>query len=426
MNILLIFTDQMHKYALGKLSDYVITPNLDKLCEEGVLFTNCYSNSPICGPFRGNLISGMLTKYNGVLHNCDYLNDGIPTIADSFNKGGYNTSFVGKWHLGGNGNAPIPQNIQADFKYFMGYQCYNGFNNDICFHDQDENMHTFEGHRTDITTDLAINKIKELSKLDKPFFQIIGYQAPHYPVQPSEEYVKLYENKTIPTTVDYIDIDPYTPTFSPKSPRPFSDCPDHKRYGNNMQEYLRLYYGMVTQIDYNIGRILRTLNELNIDNDTVVIFTSDHGDMQGSHGEKNKTLPYEKSCGIPLIVTVPNGRKNTICNSLVSAIDLFPTCLDYAKLPHENHLQGHSFAPYTSNFDQVIDWPIYSEIYNNTMNWKMVRMNNFKLTVNWDTRTPIMLYNLKSDPFEMNNLVHNTDYQYILDELSEMLLFFDS
>lgn len=420
-NIVIIFTDQMHKYALGKISDYVKTPNLDKLCENGILFTNCYSNSPICGPYRGNLFTGMYTSYNGVINNGDSLPNNIPTMADAFNKGGYETSFVGKWHLGGAGNDPIPEDIRGGFRYFIGYQCYNGFYDNVCFHDESGNEHYYKEHRTDVTTQLAIERLKDLHKTGKPFLHVIGYQAPHYPVQPSIKYEKLYEGTEFPYEVDYEDVDPYTPTYSPRSPRPFEECPDYRKYGKSMQEYLRLYYAMVSQVDDGVGQIMRTLQELNIDDNTVVIFTSDHGDMQGSHGLKNKILSYEKSCGVPLIVSTPHGIKNQICTSPVSGLDLYPTCLDYASLPQEKHLQGHSFSPYTLGYKQNIDWPVYAELLCNK-NWKMVRTKRYKLTVDWDSKQPYLLFDMLKDPFEVKNLVDDLAYEHIVDDLTSMIM----
>jgi arylsulfatase A-like enzyme len=339
LNIVLIFADQMHKYALGKVSPFIHTPNLDYLCKNGVMFTNAYSNNPVCTPFRGVLFTGLYSSCSGVRRNNDPLLAGVITMADAFNRAGYETSFVGKWHLGGAGNGPVPEDLRGGFRHFIGYQCYNGFYNDVHFYDETNHEHRFREHREDVATRLAVDRLKMLHDTGKPFLHVIGYQAPHYPVQPSLEFEQLYSSKTIPYDPDYKETDPYTPTFSPYSPRPFEKCPDYQRYGGNMQEYMRLYYGMVSQIDAGVGGILHCLDELGIRENTVVIFTSDHGDMQGSHGLLNKCLPYEKSCGIPLIISAPDGVKNRECAIPVSGLDLFPTCLDYAGIPINSHLQ---------------------------------------------------------------------------------------
>lgn len=422
MNVLLIFADQMHKYALGKVSDFVYTPNLDKLCDEGVLFNNAYSNNPVCGPFRGNLFTGMYSSHSGVINNEDPLPSTITTMAEAFNKGGFNTSFVGKWHLGATGNKPIPVEFRGGFEKFIGYQCYNGFTENVSFYDEENVEHKFNEHRTKVETDLAIDRLKELHAEGKPFLSVVAYQAPHYPVQPSYEFEKLYEEKTFSYTEDYLEIDPFTETYSPKSPMPFDLDPDYKRYGNNMQEYLRLYYAMVSEVDAGIGRILNTLEELGIRDETAIIFTADHGDMQGSHGYKNKCLPYEKSCGIPMIISVPNGRKNTVSSTLISGIDLYPTMLSLAKLPSQGHLEGRSLADYLIDGSEPKEQKIFAESLSGKHLWKMVREGDFKLTVDWNTKEPTLLFNLQEDPYEMNNLVADKKYKALVERLTDMVI----
>ena len=271
-----------------------------------------------------------------------------------------------------------------------------------------------------------------LHETGKPFLHVVSYQAPHYPVQPSPKFEDLYRNKTIPYDPDYIEVDPYNPTFSPYSPRTFENCPDYQRYGGNMQEYMRLYYGMVSQIDDGVGRIMKCIEELGIKDETLLIFTSDHGDMQGSHGFKNKDLPYEKSCGIPLIISAPVGLKNHVSDILVSCIDLFPTCLDFAGLPIYNHFQGVSILPLiTGDTDSYTHPPVIAESFNHNFrltendkgcSWKMIRDGKYKLTVNWDAKEPCLLYDMDLDPYEMNNLIYSEEHKHIIDELLGKLI----
>lgn len=428
MNIVLIFADQMHKYAMGKISNYVHTPNLDRLCEEGVLFTDAYSNNPVCTPFRGSLFTGLYSSSNGVKTNGDALPAGIPTMADIFNSAGYETSFLGKWHLGDAGNKPIPRELRGDFKHFIGYQCYNGFHKDVHFYDEENHEYRYKEHREDVTTELAIDRLKMLHNTGKPFVHVIAYQAPHYPVQPTQEFAKIYAERTIPYDPDYIETDPYTPTFSPYSPRPFENCSDYKSYGGDMQKYMRLYYGMVSQIDYNIGKIMKTIEDLGIREETMIIFTSDHGDMQGSHGLKNKDLPYEKSCGIPLVISSPKGLRNHISDIPVSGIDLLPTCLDFADLPIYDYLQGGSLLPLIMSGRILKNHPpVIAENFHKRLsldgdeelgfNWKMIRYGKYKMTVNWDTKEPCLLFDTAMDPYEMNNLIDSYEYADIIEKL---------
>lgn len=427
MNIVLIFADQMHKYALGRESGFVRTPNLDRLGMEGVTFRNCYSNNPVCTPYRGVLFTGLYSSRCHVTENVHGLPPDVCTMADAFNAAGYETSFVGKWHLGGEGNRIIPEDLRGGFRHFIGYQCYNGFYKDVHFYNEQNEERVFDEHRTDVTTRYAVERLKMLHQAGKPFLQVVGYQAPHYPEQPAPEFERLYQGMEIPVTPDFQDVEPYTPTFSPRSPRPFEDCPDYRRYGGNMQEYLRLYYGMVSQVDAGVGKILDCLDELGVREDTVVLFTSDHGDMQGSHGMVNKCTPYEKSCGTPLILSVPGGKTDRVCDTPVSGIDLYPTLLECAGLPMRSHLQGSSLAPVTFGGDLGGHPPVIAENYNHYLkldgsgegiNWKMIRDERYKLTINADTGEPVLLFDMSDDPYELNNLVDEKTCSGLVNDLA--------
>lgn len=405
MNILFYFTDQMHRFALGCMgTPDILTPNLDRLAREGVLFRNAYSNCPICTPFRINLWTGRYSGETGTFGNENRIPPACVTLADRLNAGGYRTGFVGKWHIGANGNKPIPAELRGGFQEFIGYQCYNGFYKDVVFYDEESRAHEFNRHRTEVTTDLAIERLEKMA--GKPFALFVAEQGPHYPVQPAPEYAALYAGKALKPRPNCRPVDPYTGTWSPLSPRPPDTCPDFIRYGNNLDEYRRLYYAMVTQIDANVGRLLDALDRLGLAGDTVVVFTSDHGDMQGSHGLKNKCFPHEESSGIPLIVRVPAGARGMVSDALVSGVDFFPTLLDLAGLAPEPGLPGVDFAPLTRGESQVLRGPVFSEM----PKWRMVREDALKLVVEGDEDRPTLLFDLARDPAELENRVDDPAY----------------
>jgi arylsulfatase A-like enzyme len=405
MNLLFIFTDQQQRYALGCMGNRnVDTPNLDRLADRGVLFTRCYSNDPICGPFRGSLLTGQYTSHCGVTHNGAPLPSGVTTFADAFNRAGYATSWVGKWHLGGEGNGPIDRDMQGGFQRFIGYQCYNGFYENVCFYDRAGTEHRYQGHRTDVTTNLAIGQLEDLATTGNPFMLMMSYQAPHYPVQPAPEYAELYRGRAIIRRPNCMEnIDPFTPTGSPYSPRPVENDPNYQRYGNNLDEYIRLYNAMCTQIDANIGRLIDTLERLGVADSTMVVFTSDHGDMQGSHGLKNKCLPYEESAGIPLIMHVPGLAGGTVCDGLVSGIDLMPTCLDLAGIEPVPGIDGQSIAPYLRGETTETCEAVFSE----RGDWCMIVKHGWKLAAERqdDGLAPTLMTHLDDDPYELQNRV---------------------
>ena len=400
MNILFLFADQMHRDALRCMGNADIhTPNLDRLAGEGVLFRNAYSNCPICTPFRINLFTGLYTSQTDTFANAVPIPGACLTLADALNEGGVRTSYVGKWHIGGKGNGPVPEELRGGFQDFIGYQCYNGFYEDVCFYNEAGEEQCFNRHRTDVTTDLALDRLEAIA--GEPFALFVSYQAPHYPVQPSETYAAMYEKAAIHRRPNCDEINPYTRTWSPPSAWPPGECPDYQRYGDDLDAYLRLYYAMVTQIDANVGRLLSRLDALDLTEETVIVFTADHGDMQGSHGLKNKRLPYEESAGIPLIVRVPGGAHGLVTDALVTGIDFYPTCLDYTRLPPVKSLPGTSFAPLTYGDAQILNGPVFSEMDD----WKMVRESRWKLVTEGETYQPTHLYNLGDDPYELKNLI---------------------
>ncbi|MFI3325544.1 MAG: sulfatase-like hydrolase/transferase [Clostridia bacterium] len=425
MNILFIFSDQQHKYALGKINKQFITPNLDILSNEGVLFKNAYSNNPVCGPYRGCLFTGQYTSRCKVYENGFALPQGTQTMQEALQQQGYSTSYVGKWHLGGNGQGVINSTLRLGFDKFIGYQCYNGFdpnppfNNEIVFADQDDNLYTYNKHRTDVTTELAINALDAITKSDKNFFLCVSYQAPHYPEQPLEKFADLYKNVTFDLPKDYEEIDPYTPTFSPRSPRPFDSCPDYMRYGNNIQEYMRLYAALCSQVDDGVGQILNKLKELDLYEDTIIVYTADHGDMQGCKGLKNKCYAYEKSAGVPMIIRYPGGRKNTVTDELISSVDFFPTFIDIANANTTTKLDGVSLISYlTSKTESTQKYVISEYLHNNP--WRMIRDKNYKLVTDANYH-PTMLYDMITDELEAINLINDKKYTDIILNLNTIL-----
>ena len=417
LNILFMFADQMHAFAMGCMgNDEIKTPNLDRLAAEGVLFRNCYSNAPVCTPFRATLVSGRYGSQTDTLRNCAYIPEGTRTLAASLNDGGYRTSWVGKWQLGDKGNIAIRPELRADFTDFIGYQCYNDFLHGVKFWDEEGTEHVYDHHRTDVTTDIAIERLAKVK--DQPFAMFVSYQNPHYPEQPAWRFDQMYQGVTLTRRPNARDVEPYTKTQSPPSPKPRENDPLFQKYGGDLDAYLRQYYAMVTQLDDNIGRMLGALGELGIADNTVVIFTSDHGDMQGSQGLTNKGLPWEESSRIPLIVRVPNGVSGSVIDDLVSGIDFFPTCLDYAGCAPEPSAEGDSFAALT--IDSTAE-PMNRAIFSEMRPWCMVREGDFKLVAKKDPFETTHLFDLVHDPYELNNLLDHADHMDIRQNLHSQL-----
>lgn len=416
-NILLLFADQLHGFALGCTGNKQShTPTLDRLAREGVLFTDNYSNNPLCAPYRAILMTGRYSSQNNVQKNPKPSGDngikGQRTMADCLNASGYRTSYVGKWHLGSHGNIAVPPELRGGFTDFIGYQCFNDFLHDVFFFDEKGKKIEHKNHRTDATTDIAIERLEKMGT--KPFALFVSYQNPHYPLQPSPEFAALYKDVTITRRPNCVEVDPYTSTYSPYHKT--QDDPCYIAYHNNLDEYLRRYYAMVAQLDANVGRLLKRLDELGLASNTVVIFTSDHGDMAGSHGLTNKRYSYEESVRTPLIVRMPGGAQGKRVSVPVSAIDLLPTCLGLAGAPPLPGAEGVDLTPVLRGSAELAPRPVFSE----QNKWIMVREGDYKLVVARGGQIPMELFNLKDDPYEMKNLVEDAAHTAIRNRLREL------
>lgn len=427
-NVLFIFSDQQQKFALGCMGNRDIhTPTLDRLASDGVLFQSCYSANPVCGPYRCSLLTGRHASTTGLWSNGQPLPTDGRNLAEILERNQVHTSWVGKWHIGGRGNRPIPAQFRGGFTDFIGYQSYNAYYRDVCFYDEAGLEHRFERHREEVATDLAIERLKRAAGGSKPFVMFVSYQAPHYPEQPAPEYAELYASKPMKKRPNYQSTDPYIATFDPPSPKPKEKDPDYQRYGNNMDEYMRLYNALCTQVDAGVRRILATLDAMGIADETLVLYSSDHGDMQGSHGLTNKNVPYEEAAGIPFIVRLPGGTPGRTCAAPVSSVDVYPTVLDWLGIKPDapDYLEGRSLLPYIAGKKDLSEIPVYSEcVLEDNTRWHMVRRGEFKLVLRHQEgqpHEPWLLFDLQRDPYEMTNLMNSAKHAALGKELGELL-----
>ncbi len=423
MNLLIIFADQQHKYALGRRNPLYQTPHLDALADDGVLFRNAYSPNPVCGPYRGCLMTGLPTCRNGLYANDMPLTPGIPTLAQRLNVRGWQTGFVGKWHLGGHGAEPIPVHKRGGFQRFKAYQMYNGFDveapyhNRVAFYDENDVETIYREHRTKVTTNLAAEMLETMAQKPDPFCMVVAYQAPHYPEQPSPEFEALYKDTVFPVPEEE-NIEPYTQTYNPPSAENWADCPDYRRYGGSMAEYRRLYAAMVSQVDAGVGQLVETLRRMGKYEDTLIVYTADHGDMQGSHGLKNKCLPYEMSAGVPMIIRCPGGRRGE-SDALISGLDIMATACELAG--DDYRAGGQSFLAYMKGeTDAPFNGCVVSETLHGNDRWRLIRTPQYKLVARYPGHEPLMLFDMIADEKEEHNLLSQADPEWVKGLIRQM------
>ena len=410
-NIVFILADDMGQWAAGAYgNDEIITPNIDRLASEGIRFDNAFCNTPVCSASRSSYFTGRLPSQHGVHdwisggNGCNgegiaYTHEEI-AYTDVLAKNGYTCGISGKYHLG---DQPVAQH---SFTHWFVHQSGGGsyINPPLV---KDFKCITVDGYITDIITTDAIDFINQQASTGKPFYASIHYTAPHSPytgeggradTEHPKEIVDMYANCTF--------------KFMPQEPlNPYG----HHTGGltrhclNNRQCQLG-YYAAVTAMDDNIGRILKALEDNKIDEDTLVVFASDHGFNAGHHGlwgKGNAAYPlnmFDTSLKIPMIFRHTNTIKPRVEKTSVQVVDIAPTLLQYAgnhSLPSEANIAGESFADLLlGNTSNVFpeDRAIFGE-YGQT---RYARMNNMKFITR--LTGPVELYDLMNDPNETKNL----------------------
>jgi arylsulfatase A-like enzyme len=426
-NVIWIFGDQHRGQALSCRGDInVNTPNLDRMAIDGQLYPNAVAGFPLCCPFRGSLIT---SKYP---HQCvpghEYpLPRDLQTIAHAFKDNGYETTWLGKWHLGGwhewKGRAAFYTILKEDrggFDTWIGYE-NNNAQYDCWVHGHNNKGEEIEryrlpGYETDCLTDMLIDNLKEYGAKrkdgdDTPFFTSLSVQPPHDPYVAPAEYMGRHN--------------PASLTMRP-------NVPNVDRVQQRARQELAGAYAMIENIDYNIGRILETLQNEGLADDTYIIYFSDHGDMHGSHGQFRKMTAYEESIRIPFIIYGGESRYN--CrhyqpDAPINHVDIAPTTLGICGIEKPDWMDGFDYSslflpgktveniPDSAYIQSVIptghgdsvDRPWRGIVTND--GWKYVCLEH----------QPWLMFNLNEDPYEQVNMALNTGFNNKRKELHEKL-----
>jgi len=401
-NILFVFPDQLGARWLPTYGNPVVkSPRLRAFAEESTVFERAVTTSPVCTPYRACLLTGRYPSQTGVLENGQALPDDAVTFAHLLNDAGYDTHYVGKWHLSGDpqGNRWVPPEQRGGFQHFVGWESHHvDHQAGLIWEDDPEAAIEMAGHETDGLTDLAIKQLHKASQSDSPFCMVVSYQAPHPPCSPPEVYLEPYQD------VDLL-------------PEPNADkTAYYDRPGWNadydVETFRRLYFGEITQIDHAFGRLLDTLDNLDLRDNTLVIFTSDHGEMAGAHGLFGKGVMYAEALNIPLMIRYPGQQESYNSNGLVSTVDFLPTILDYASCDPHELAEGESLRPIIEGDTTDSIETRISEYHN-----FCISVGVMKLFTDGRTLTPLALYNTFEDYYEMDNLLNQPEYQKTQDHL---------
>lgn len=455
-NILFIFSDDHGRQAISAYGSKVNkTPNIDRIANEGVLFSNCLVTNAICGPSRAVIQTGKHSHINGFWKNGLRFDNTQQTFPKLLQKNGYQTAMFGKWHL-----AALP----TGFDFYEVLKGQGPYYNPPMIRNGESIKHS--GYTTDIITDLTLDWLQNKRDKDKPFMVMSQHKAPHRNWQPGPKYLNKYDDVTIPEPDTLFDdwsgrgsaskeqamtVEHHLTPNDLKFTQPGGFTPEqlevwNKAYAKKNEEfkamglegkelikwkyqrYVKDYLRCIDAVDENIGRLLEYLDKAGLAENTIVIYSSDQGWFLGEHGWFDKRWMYEESLQMPLVArwpgTIEPGSK---CDALVSNLDFAETFLDIAGVPIPDDMQGKSMLPLLGDADpeefrkaffyQYWEYPDSHAVHPHYgVRTKDHKLIYFPLLKEWE------LYDMNTDQEEMNNVYADPKYAKVIKRLKRQIV----
>lgn len=408
-NILVVLSDQQRWDTVGAYGNPMdVTPSLNGMADRGTRFERAFTPQPVCGPARACLQTGQYGTESGVPTNGIPLPDDVPLLADQFTAAGYTTGYIGKWHLANTGSEPVPEELRGGYDHWRAADTleHSSHPYEGVVYDEKGDTVEFEGYRVDHLTEMAREFIR--TDRERPFFCFLSYLEPHH-----QNDMGTY---TAPEGYDWKYRNPWVP----------EDLAGHP---GDWVEELPDYYGCCRRIDECLSDLLTELDLQEIRDDTVVVFTSDHGCHFRTRNREYKRSAHESSIRVPFVVEGPGFEDNEI-SELVSLLDLPPTLLNVAEIDVPETMQGRSVTPLLDEGDREWKEEVFIQL-NTAELGRAIRTDRWKYAVydpDRDERqtqseeyTERYLYDLRVDPHEQVNLIGRMDYREIADELRDRL-----
>jgi arylsulfatase A-like enzyme len=390
-NVLLVIVDEWRAQSFGYAGDTnAHTPVIDSFAESSINYENAIAGTPVCCPSRASFFTGQYATEHGVYINDVPLVTEKPGVADVFAESGYSTGYIGKWHLLGSPDgwfaqrsAFVPPERRLGFQYWKAGECSHDYWNSIYYAGDDTQPRVWEGYDAFSQTDDAVSFMTDAAQSDAPFFLTVSYGPPHFPLETAPpKYQEMYQDREISLR---------------------DNVPERNR--EQAVADLRGYYAHMAAIDDCFGTLLEALDDLDLASDTIVVFTSDHGDMMWSQGLEFKLVPWEESIAVPMLVRAPD-RASAVSGALFNSPDLMPTLLGLAGLDvppglsgkdfsHSMEAEGTAYLMMPASFSSLL-WYGIDE-------YRGVRDERYTYV---ETRKgPWLLYDRVTDPFQLTNLV---------------------
>lgn len=411
-NIVFLFADQMRAQATGYGGDpNVNTPHLDRLSRESINFTGAVSNCPICTPYRACLLSGQYPLTHGLFMNDLCMPDNGNSLAQTLKRAGYDTAYVGKWHLNGHGRtSPIPRERRQGFDYWKVLECTHDYRESFYYENDSLEKRKWKGYDAFAQTEDAAQWLAGRKDRDTPFILLVSYGTPHNPYHTAPgAYREKYDE-------DNLILRENVPA----------------ELAEKARRDLAGYYAHITALDDCVERIDGALADAGLADDTIFVFTSDHGDSMESQCTVefpgiNKQRPYEESIMVPLLMRVP-GVEPRVEPTLIGAPDIMPTLLGLCGETIPDTVEGINYAPLITHGEPLEREAVLIAGYSPFADWRYARggrefrgVRTSRHTYVEDLNGPWLLFDNRTDPYQLTNLAGHPRHAQVESGLKKLL-----
>jgi arylsulfatase A-like enzyme len=436
-NVLIVLCDDLRWNALGCTGHpHIKTPNIDLLAAEGALLQNAFCTTSLCSPSRASILSGLYAHAHGVTNNFTEYPSELASFPRQLQAAGYETAYIGKWHMGEENDNPRP-----GFDWFVTHRGQGQYF-DTEFNTNGAGRQVVKGYYTTVVTDMAEKWLKDRSP-EKPWMMMLGHKAPHSFYFPEPKYAHAFDTIAVdyPHSAFQLQGKPhwmkqrlttwhgiYGPLFEWRK-----EFPDTSAAGVlDFQAMVRAYWGTILSVDESVGRLVALLRQRGELDNTLVVFMGDNGLLEGEHGMVDKRTMHEASIRIPIVMHYPDliGRGKKV-DKQVLTVDIAPTICEVAGVKPLQNIHGRSMVKLLRDDDS--NWRSawfyhynYEKQFPYTPNVRGIRTNDWKLIRyphgdGQPDRHTAELYDLKSDPLELNNLIDDPKQKSRINELAEQL-----
>ncbi len=417
-NLLYVFSDEHRGVSMpGQQFNEAYTPNLERFASQGMTFTNCTSNYPVCSPYRAILMSGRWPYQTGIIDNAIQLSPNEVSLGETFRRAGYRTGYIGKWHLspGDEGGVFIPKGPNR-----MGFEDWHvwahtnqHYDTSFTFNPDTGEKIQPKGYNATLMTNQGIDFIER--HRSEPWMLMISWNPPHpnYRDAPPDQ-TKRYD-------ADALKFRPNVGLGSGPNPQ----------ITERLRENFQGYYGHISAVDAEFGRLMKKLDETGQADNTIVVYSADHGDMMGSHGYGGKRLPWEESCRVPFLLRCPGvAAPGSKASGLFSAVDIYPTMCGIAGVPVPGHCVGRDLSaavrgqdagfPESSFLMHIQKTHASGGERNPAPLFRGVRTATHTYAIAWNGRW--CLYDNREDPYQVHNLIEDAGRAKLRSELDGVVL----